>query len=64
MGFARKNTINFFICTKIVLIVYSAIGILRQNFHLLFQKDIGESFEYNFYFIKGDHYPHPATQQD
>ena len=61
MGFARKNTINFFICTKIVLIVYSAIGILRQNFHRLFQKDIGESFEYNLYFIKGDDYAYRGT---
>ena len=55
MGFARKNTINFFICTKIVLIIYSAIGILRQNFHQTLSKDAGESFEKdNLYFIKGD----------
>lgn len=62
MGFARKNTINFFICTKIVLIVYSAIGILRQNFHRLFHKYVDGNFEnYNLYFIKGDDYAYRGT---
>ena len=62
MDFVRKKTRSFFICTKIVSIVYPAIGIIRQNFHHILCKNVGEDFENNnLYFIKGDDYAYWGT---
>lgn len=63
MAFALKNNIIFFICTKIALIIYLAIGILRKKFHHIFNIMIGENFEKRQYgcLIKGDDYAYRCT---